>query len=57
MPNYKSGVIGGVLLSFPYSLSLGEIYKTILLATVGAIVSFLMSYFLNIFFKRNKKSN
>lgn len=52
MQNYKLSFVGGLLFSWSYSLSVGEIYKTIFLATIGAIVSFLVSYLLRKFLKK-----
>lgn len=52
MTNYKLSFIGGLLFSWSYSFSLDEIYKTIFLATIGAIVSFIVSYLLRKLFKK-----
>lgn len=46
MQNYKLSFFGGLVVSWSYSLSMGEIYKTAFLAAIGAIVSFIVSNYL-----------
>lgn len=46
--------VGGTMVSILPSLVLGDIYKTIVLAAVGALVSFLVSLVLGALFKRKK---
>ena len=45
------GTIGGTLLTFIININLHDIYKTVLLASVGAAVSFFISLALKGFIK------
>ena len=49
------GTAGGTFLSVLPNLHSEDILKTIILATVGAIVSFTISLILKIFIKKHKK--
>ena len=49
------GTVSGTVLSTLPHLSSGDIIKTIVLAAVGAAVSFLVSYWLRNYFKRFEK--
>lgn len=48
------GTFGGVMASVFPALILGDVLRTILLATIGAAVSFFVSLVLGIFFKRRR---
>ena len=52
--NTKSGIIGGTLLSTLTSISWGDVVFTIVMATIGAVVSFIVSMFLRWFVKQLK---
>ena len=52
--NTKSGIIGGTLLSILTSISWGDVVFTIVMATIGAVVSFIVSMFLRWFVKQLK---
>lgn len=49
------GTVGGTFLSVVPNLHSEDIFKTILLASIGAIVSFAISMALKIFIKKHKK--
>lgn len=49
------GTAGGTFLSVLPNLHSEDVLKTIILATLGAIVSFLISLILKIFIKKHKK--
>lgn len=51
----KSGTIGGTLLTVFYHISVDDFAKTIVLAAVGAIVSYTVSTVLKRVFERRKK--
>jgi hypothetical protein len=58
MPDSNSTVIGtagGTFLSILPNLHSEDILKTIILATIGAIVSFSISLLLKFFIKKHKK--
>jgi uncharacterized membrane protein len=55
MNQQTSGTIGGTLLTIVGVLDLQDIFKTIILAALGALVSFIVSTGLKIIFKRSKK--
>ena len=42
----RSGVVGGTLLSTAFNISLHDVFFTIIMATIGAVVSFFVSYIL-----------
>ncbi len=49
------GTLGGTFLSVIPNLQSEDIFKTIILATVGAIVSFLISLILKFLIKKHNK--
>lgn len=49
-----AGTVGGTILSIFASIHSGEVTKTIILATIGAIVSFLVSLGLKWITKRTR---
>jgi mannitol-specific phosphotransferase system IIBC component len=49
------GTAGGTLLSIVPNLSSNDIVKTVILATVGAVVSFMISLLLKSINKKHKK--
>ena len=51
MNQQTSGTIGGTLLTIVGVLDLQDIFKTIILAAIGALVSFIVSTGLKIIFK------
>ena len=51
----KSGTIGGTIFCILYNISIHDLYKTIVLAAVGAAVSFVVSFLLKNVFKKFKK--
>ena len=51
----KAGTVGGTLLTVFYNIRSEDIVKTIVLAGVGAVVSFVVSLFLKRVFKHFKK--
>ncbi len=53
----KSGVVGGTLLSTVFTISLDDILFTIIMAIIGAIVSFAVSTLLKWLFFRKLKKN
>ena len=53
----KSGVVGGTLLSTVFTISLDDILFTIIMAVIGAIVSFSVSTLLKWLFFRKLKKN
>jgi len=53
----KAGTIGGTLLSTGMNVHLDDISKTVILAVVGAVVSFGVSLFLRWCVKRNRKKS
>lgn len=53
--NTKAGTIGGTLLIFFLNVSTAEVGKTVILAAIGAVVSFSVSLILKIAVKRFRK--
>jgi len=53
----KSGVVGGTLLSALINISFHDILIICIMAFVGAIVRFFVSYLLKPFFLNTEKSN
>jgi hypothetical protein len=51
----KTGTIGGTLLTVFYNIRCEDIVKTIVLAGIGAVVSFVVSLLLKRLFKPSKK--
>ena len=51
------GTAGGTILSIIPNVFSADIFKTILLASVGAIVSFTVSYVLKCIFKKFKRKD
>ncbi len=51
----KAGTVGGTLLTIFYNIRSTDILKTIVLATIGAVVSFIVSLILKKLFKQSKK--
>jgi hypothetical protein len=49
------GTAGGTFLSVLPNLHSEDVFKTVLLATIGAIVSFMISMVLKFFIKKHKK--
>jgi len=49
------GTVGGTFLSIVPNLHSDDLIKTILLATVGAVISFTISLLLKILLKKKKK--
>jgi hypothetical protein len=49
------GTAGGTFLSVVPNLHSEDVFKTVLLATIGAIVSFTISMALKFFIKKHKK--
>jgi hypothetical protein len=49
------GTVGGTFLSIVPNLSSDDIARTAVLATVGAVVSFMISLLLKSLFKKHKK--
>lgn len=49
------GTAGGTFLSVLPNLHSEDVFKTVLLATIGAIVSFVISMTLKFFIKKHKK--
>ena len=49
------GTIGGTLLGLAASIQSADIWKTIVLATIGALVSFMVSLLLKRFTRKRKK--
>lgn len=50
----KAGTVGGTLLVLLLRISSEEVWKTAVLAAVGAVVSFAVSFLLNRFIKKRK---
>lgn len=50
--SYRCGIIGGMLLSILPNITMADLYKTGVLAAVGATISYLVSYLLNKVFKK-----
>jgi hypothetical protein len=50
--NTKAGTLGGTLLTIVANISCNDIFKTIVLAGVGAIVSFVVTVLLKALLKR-----
>ena len=50
----KAGTIGGTLFVLLLHITSEEVFKTALLAAVGAVVSFSVSYLLNRIIKRRR---
>ena len=46
----RSGVVGGTLLSTVFNISLHDVFFTIIMAIIGAVVSFFVSKILKRFF-------
>jgi hypothetical protein len=51
----KTGTIGGTLATVFYNITSEDVVKTIVLAGLGAVVSFGVSLLLKRIFKQNKK--
>ena len=51
----KAGTAGGTLLTIFANISSADIFKTIILAAIGAVVSFGVTVFLKSIIKRFKK--
>lgn len=49
------GTVGGTLLSVMANLGSSDVVKTMVLASIGATVSFMVSLFLKCLFKKHKK--
>ncbi|MNQ66332.1 hypothetical protein D3C85_808220 [compost metagenome] len=49
------GTAGGTFLSVAPNLHSEDVFKTVLLATIGALVSFTISMLLKFFIKKHKK--
>jgi hypothetical protein len=47
LTNVQTGTLGGTLCSIWTSITLGDIMQTVILATIGAIVSYLVSKLLD----------
>jgi len=50
----KSGVVGGTLLSTVFNISLHDVVFTAVMAIIGAVVSFIVSYLLRKIFSDKK---
>ncbi|WP_457617553.1 hypothetical protein [Lutibacter sp.] len=50
----KSGVFGGTLLSAVLNFSLHDVFFTVVMAIIGAVVSFFVSYILKRLFSDKK---
>jgi len=53
----KSGVFGGTLLSTVFNISLHDVIFTVVMAVIGAVVSFFVSYALKRLYKSKKLRN
>jgi len=53
--SFYSGTLGGTLLSIVPFIDPNEVYRTIALAFIGAIVSFGVSYILKMLFRKKGK--
>ncbi len=51
----KAGTVGGTLLTICYNIHSEDVAKTIVLAGIGAVVSFVVSLLLKTLFKHFKK--
>lgn len=51
----RAGTIGGTMLSVFPSISSGDLIRTVVLATIGAVVSYLVSVMMKRVFERIKK--
>ena len=51
----KVGTVGGTFLSVVPNIHSADVFKTIVLAAVGAVVSFLISWILKLLLKKHKK--
>lgn len=51
----KAGTVGGTLLTFCYNIRSEDVAKTIVLAGIGAVVSFVVSLLLKALLKYFKK--
>ena len=49
----RSGVVGGTLLSTALNISLDDVFFTVVMAFIGAVVSFFVSYVLKKLFSNN----
>jgi len=49
------GTAGGTILSILPTINSADVFKTVLLASVGAVVSFIISFVLNYLFKKHEK--
>ena len=50
--NQLTGTLGGSLLAIAGTMDVGDLYKTALLAAIGAVVSFLVSTLMKIISRR-----
>ena len=53
--NTKAGTLGGTLLTIVANIQSPDLFKTAILAMVGAVVSFSVTLFLKFLIKRFKK--
>ncbi|GGG52074.1 hypothetical protein [Bizionia arctica] len=53
--NTKAGILGGTLLSMVFNISLDDILFTVVMASIGASASYVVSKFLNFIFRYFKK--
>ena len=53
--NTKAGTLGGTLLTIVANIQSSDLFKTAMLAMVGAVVSFSVTLFLKFLIKRFKK--
>lgn len=53
--NTKAGTASGTLLTILFNITSEDLLKTAILAAVGAVVSFAITMFLKLLFKRSKK--
>ena len=51
----KAGTIGGTLLTLLVNINSDDLFKTMILAAIGAVVSFTVTIFLKFLIKRLKK--
>lgn len=51
--SFRAGTIGGTFINIAYTLNLEDYLETVLLAALGAIVSFVLSYFLKVLFRKH----
>jgi hypothetical protein len=52
-PHIKAGILGGTLFSAFFNITLNDIVFTVVMAGIGAFVSFIVSYSLKRLFKKN----